>query len=441
MTMPQRFYCLCMLLVIISGRINAQNQPPEINNCTTIADTSGKVLKIRYDVSDREGDSIRISIRLSVNSGDTYFLVSDNVKGDIGFPVSSGAQKEMEFSYAGISALKSLKDCKIKIIAEDNKHIDIQSLIADIDTASLKRKLLQTYGVRNHKSRKAKLKLEEVRQMITADFNNSGLNTYTQDSVVDRMGIKNIIGKKKGMAGEGDIYILCAHYDTVDDAPGADDNASGIAGMLEAVKVLSKYQFKNTLVFIGFDKEEEGLYGSSLYVFDGGIKVYERVKGVINFDMIGCYSDQPNSQQIPAGFESLFPDAYRAVSQNGFKGDFVLNVSNENSRSLAASFQNMAKAYVPTLNVVSLETKNKGGDTPQLLESDHAPFWDRLHPAIHIGDGAGTRNKYYHSKNDKDVTINYRFLSDIVKASIITLASLAEVQHSTAIVTGVDIIH
>lgn len=88
---------------------------------------------------------------------------------------------------------------------------------------------------------------------------------------------QNILGRKAGLKEENTTYLIDAHYDGVATAPAADDNGSGVAGILEAVRILSKYNFEHSLRFIGFDFEELGLVGSQRYV-QNGIKPYDSIR-------------------------------------------------------------------------------------------------------------------------------------------------------------------
>ena len=96
------------------------------------------------------------------------------------------------------------------------------------------------------------------------------------------------------------------------EAPGADDNGTAIAGMLEAMRILSGFSFRNSLRFIGFDLEEPGLKGSIRYV-SSSIPDYEEIGGVLNMEMIGYTCEEPNCQTVPFGFNLLFPEAYDSL--------------------------------------------------------------------------------------------------------------------------------
>jgi hypothetical protein len=225
-----------------------------------------------------------------------------------------------------------------------------------------------------------------------------------------------------------------AHFDTVNDAPGADDNGSGVVGFLEALRVLKPYNFDKSIRFIGFDFEETygiaGTYGSLQYV-QNGIPAWETIEGVINFEMIGYYSQVPNSQQIPTGFNLLFPTQYAVLQADSFRGNFVTNVGDTESEAFKTAFSTNAQEFVPELKVTSLTLPNNGLIAPDFRRSDHANFWDRNIPALLITDGANFRNHDYHTPADALNDINFTFMTKIIKASVATLASEAGLQNSS----------
>jgi hypothetical protein len=166
-----------------------------------------------------------------------------------------------------------------------------------------------------------------------------------------------------------------------------------------------------------------------LYLLDG-IKPHETITGVINYDMISYYSEAPGSQLIPEGFDIIFPEVSQSVIIDGKRGNFVVNTANRESEALSKQFTATAAAYVPALKVMPLVAHGRGELTPNLASSDHAPFWYRKYPAIHLGDGGETRNVNLNSRKDKiNANLNYTFMSNIVKATVATLAQMAEIQH------------
>lgn len=412
----------------------AQNTVPAISNLKIVSDAATHTAILTYDLADAEADSIKIDVQLSYDGGNSFQNISEGLTGDFGFPVKPGPGKKLSFAHGSETGSKTVK---VKLIADDRRTVDVAALTAQVNADSLRKYVEMVYGIRNHKNKKARAHLENTRVSLERVFRQWLPDVYIQDSTIDKMYIRNIIGKKPGAGDQSAVYMLGAHYDTVEKSPGADDNASGVAGMLEVIRVLSGHSFQHSVQFIAFDLEEAGTYGSSLFVYDGGIGKDQSVKGMINFDMIGYFDETPNSQKVAPQYKELFPDAYQAVTADGSRGNFVLNVGIESSEPLSRQFDAAAKRYVPELKVVRLALKGKGETAGRLGASDHYPFWDRNLPAISIGDGTDSRNPNYHGAGDTPDKINYQFMSQIVKATAATLATAAGILHSSFVIADV----
>jgi hypothetical protein len=118
---------------------------------------------------------------------------------------------------------------------------------------------------------------------IRERFESFGLETSLDPFEYGQTTCYNVVGMHPGISCPNEIYVLGAHYDTVADCPGAWDNASGVAAVLEAARVLSQQAFEATLVFIAFDREEQGLLGSAAYVHD---HQQDRIHGMVNIDSV-----------------------------------------------------------------------------------------------------------------------------------------------------------
>ena len=183
--------------------------------------------------------------------------------------------------------------------------------------------------------------------------------------------------------------------------------------------------------------EEEGLKGSIAYV-QSGFTPGENIDGVLNFEMIGYYSNKPNSQNVPNGFSMLFPSAYSQLQTDNFRGNFIASVANTNSNDLNASFKSSAQQYVSQLKVIDLSVPGTGTIAPDFRRSDHAPFWDTNRQALMITDGANFRNDNYHTASDVKDSLDFGFMTNVVKATVATVASLANPRHSDVEVFAVD---
>jgi hypothetical protein len=160
---------------------------------------------------------------------------------------------------------------------------------------------------------------------------------------------------------------------------------------------------------------------------------------MIDLEMIGYASSDPNSQKLPAGFNLLFPAQYDSMASNQFRGDFITNVANQNSVALMNAFEGAARRHVPSLRVISAAVPGTGSVAPDFRRSDHAPFWDVGIPAIMLTDGANYRNPNYHKSSDTLGTINFQFMRDVVRATLASIIELGGVSHAGMNKTGFGI--
>jgi len=205
-----------------------------------------------------------------------------------------------------------------------------------------------------------------ARDNIYSVFSGFGLTTSYNPFQYNGYSGNNVIGIHQGKTRPNDIYIIGAHYDSLNN-PGADDNASGTAGVLEAARILSGYDFEATLVFIAFDREEQGLYGSRVYAQQ---HAGDNILGMVSLDMI-AYNDGSDRARI-----------YGSINSNPFKN----------------SLADAVEAYGNGLGAI---------DSGKLDASDHAPFeWQGFQAALLIEYGVWS-NPYYHKAADSVDTLNY----------------------------------
>jgi photosystem II stability/assembly factor-like uncharacterized protein len=205
----------------------------------------------------------------------------------------------------------------------------------------------------------------------------------------------NVEATKTGLTRADEVYALCGHYDSISEdpwnrAPGAEDNASGAAAVLEAATALADYSFDSTVKFLAFSGEEEGLLGSRAYTreeYEAGADI----RGVFNMDMIS-YLDQPVHDV--------------EVRYNDF------------SKGLLAAYQDVARLYVPTC-VVYPTTKGRGG-------SDHESFWEFGYQALLSIEYAGKEfYPWYHTTKDLPKYLTPAFGADVTRVNVAAAASLA----------------
>lgn len=211
----------------------------------------------------------------------------------------------------------------------------------------------------------------------------------------NRYNSKNVVATLPGKTFPQYIVIICAHYDSYSNqaetlAPGADDNASGTAAVMEIARILAEYSFDFTLKFIGFSAEEFGLYGSKHYAQEAKARG-EKIMGVINMDMI-AYADR-----LP---EDL---------------DLVVNLRSE---WLANRFSICASIYTP-LDLLKVVNAN-------FRYSDHSSFWDQGYSAVCGIEDSIVTNPYYHKTTDTYSTLNMGFAASVTKIALAVAAGLAQ---------------
>ncbi|MFH1321728.1 MAG: M28 family peptidase [Bacteroidota bacterium] len=206
---------------------------------------------------------------------------------------------------------------------------------------------------------------------------------------------KNIFAVQTGSVYPNKKYIICAHYDDMPEsslAPGADDNASGTAAVIEAARILSRYSFPYTIVYALWDEEEQGLVGSGEFAVQA-VANDDSIMGVINLDMIAWDSDNDSLAYI-----HTFPVG--------------------NSLQLKDIMNSVNSTYNIGLNIVV--------QNPGTFQSDHASFWWQQYSAIGLTeDYSDDFNTYYHSYQDLTVFFNIPYYEKVSKLAMATLACLA----------------
>jgi aminopeptidase YwaD len=217
-------------------------------------------------------------------------------------------------------------------------------------------------------------------------------------------------------AGEkqGPPLIVAAHFDTVEQSPGADDNASGLAALLEVARLVQKMDLARPVRFIAFNLEEENLVGSVAYATNLRTSG-QKVIGAIVLECVGYARSKPGSQQRPPRVPIEVPSV----------GDFLAVVGNENSGRLVTAVTSSGGRAVPLLKMVPLVVPGRGEMLPDTRRSDHAAFWDQGFPAVMLTDTANFRNPHYHRPTDTIETLNLDFLENVTTALTAAVADLA----------------
>lgn len=227
-------------------------------------------------------------------------------------------------------------------------------------------------------------------QFIYERFQSFGYTPrYQNNSATDI----NVIATKLGTKYPNQYYVIGAHYDDMPSgtlAPGADDNASGTVAVLEAARILSTFPTEYSIIFVLFDEEERGLYGSKGFV-DSAYYRGDSIVCNLNFDMIGYDGNNDSKSWV---------------------------VTNTPSEGYADDYISAMKTYAPTM------VPEKHIDLT--ANSDHASFWTRGYKAFMNIEDENDFTPYYHTTNDKFSTLNVTFFRNLVRTALAALTSFSK---------------
>ena len=230
----------------------------------------------------------------------------------------------------------------------------------------------------------------------------------------------NVIGVRPGTRLPDERIVVSAHYDSVNACAGADDNGSGVAGVLEAARVLSLQPHARTLAVACWDQEESGLIGSRAYV-TRAVAAGEAIVASYVFEMIGYRSRDPGSQRTDPGLDLVYPEQTAAIAANQHRGDFILVIHDARAATTVADFERLAADLgLPTIVLPVPDSLKRSAMAAGLRRSDHAPFWDADVAAVQLTDTADFRNPHYHCAGGPDALadIDVEFATLTLKATV-----------------------
>jgi hypothetical protein len=258
--------------------------------------------------------------------------------------------------------------------------------------------------------------LQRAAEYVEQQWRAQGFVVKRQSYRVSGVDCANLEVTIPGQTRSNQIIVVGAHYDSVLGAPGANDNASGVAAMLEISKRLAAIPSGQTVRFVAFVNEEPPYFETEQM----GSRVYAKacrqrgddVRAMLSLETLGYYSNAPGSQKFPTPlFRLFFPSC----------GNFVAFVSGYRSRPLlqeaVAAFRGNSKFPV---ECVAMHPSVAG-----INWSDHASFWREGYPAIMVSDTAIFRYPYYHTAQDTPDKIDYNSLARVAEGLCGTIAALA----------------
>jgi aminopeptidase YwaD len=294
------------------------------------------------------------------------------------------------------------------MVVRDESHPDMMDCIS---IENLRKHLLNIHFDRNPFDRS--FELEQAAQYIQSEFLKLGLEVNEDHFQWEGKSYKNIVAEKKGRTSPHIVFILGAHYDTVPGSPGADDNASAIAVLLEVARNIQAGPLECTVRWIAFCLEECGYIGSTYYV-ESLKKEKEEILGMISLEMVGFTGPRQNYPSY------LNPKYYPNV------GDFIAIIGNERSKELLGKVCQSFKAHIPELPSEFLVVPGNGEGMEEVRLSDHSSFWDHGISALMVTDTAFLRNPNYHLPSDRMETLNFEFMQKVATGIFYSVMELAK---------------
>jgi Zn-dependent M28 family amino/carboxypeptidase len=278
-------------------------------------------------------------------------------------------------------------------------------------------------------------KLDQAAAYISESFRAAGAEVAEQPVQVQETRYRNITARFG--ASSGPVLVIGAHYDSYGDAvegakskrgfgpethtPGADDNASGVAALIECARLVATRQPEVGVEFVGFDLEElqtvTGRYrvGSHALARERRSR-REAIAGALVLEMVGYRDPTPGAQIVPPFLGIDVPPT----------GDFLAAVGDTRSKHLLEEFVAGARTRMPELPLVPYRTRLRGWLLPLTRLSDNASFWDQGYPALMLTDTAFLRNPHYHRSTDTGATLDFAFMAQVTEATAGAVARLAD---------------
>jgi Zn-dependent M28 family amino/carboxypeptidase len=257
---------------------------------------------------------------------------------------------------------------------------------------------------------------------VERELAEAGYATARQPYRVGQHEVSNIVAELPGIRRREEIVVVGAHYDTIFYTPGADDNASAVAVLIEVARLMRPLHPSRTVRFVSFACEEPPYFHTG----DMGSQVYarqcrasnEHIHGMLCLEMLGYYATEPNSQQIPPGIPRFL---HRFLPH---RGDFLAAVANLQSWRLLWQFRRGFKraARFPLWTLALPES------IEEIRLSDNSSFWDQGYPALMITDTSFLRNPNYHAATDTPDTLDYQRMAQVTLGIAGATARLAGIR-------------
>ena len=257
--------------------------------------------------------------------------------------------------------------------------------------------------------------LEQAAQYISAQLAATRYAPRRQTYEIAKLPVSNIEASLEGMPRALEIVVVGAHYDSVSGCPGANDNGTGVAAVLELAQRLSGRPQPRTIRFVAFVNEEPPFFqtrdmGSAVYATAARARG-DRIVAMLSLETMGYYSDEKGSQQYPAPMAAVYPDT----------GDFIGFVANVGSARLLLK----ARRAFRRRTSFPLQSAAVPASLPGVGWSDHWAFWQAGYPAMMVTDTAPFRYPWYHTPDDTPDKIDYDKLAVVVDGLEAVLESIS----------------
>jgi Zn-dependent M28 family amino/carboxypeptidase len=246
--------------------------------------------------------------------------------------------------------------------------------------------------------------LVQAADYIAGEFKVSGYDAVRQPYEVARVPVSNIEATLPGSSRAAEIIVFGAHYDTVNGCPGANDNATGVAALLELARRFASRPHIRTIRFVAFVNEEPPFFrtprmGSVVYA-NAARSRGDRIVGMLSLETMGYYSDARGSQRYPTPITPYYPDV----------GNFIGFVSNVASARLLMKARRAFKQRTS----FPVQAAAVPGALAGVGWSDHWSFWEAGYAAMMVTDTAPFRYPWYHTDEDTPAKVSVDKLADVV---------------------------
>lgn len=279
----------------------------------------------------------------------------------------------------------------------------VLDLVQSVDAADL-RSTVETIAIPRHYCEQQQNN-RWVGKYIYERLQNLGYDVLYQGLYHNIVALPRNLDSKK-------VILVGAHYDSVPGSPGADDNASAVASLLNTAQIVAAYQATVPICFVAFNREEDGLIGSMDFINNYLPYSQLEIQEAHILEMVGYCDHKPDSQRVPKGLPINLPKT----------ADFLGLIGNKDSNKKVDQILSIAKTYLPNFPVIGLKVMFSLEKVfSHLRRSDHAPFWEKRIPTLMWTDTSEFRNPNYHKWGDTPESLDYNYMRSVTQLLILQI--------------------